>query len=137
MISIISLNLRTDIIRIVSPTLRTESTQTFRSKQLFRHNIKHLFFLCPVQRRIIKSNGKYHIGTDAPVHHKSIYIIEQITAFITEYFNKGLPGYFSLSIQFICQMDIASFREPAVLIQDSYADENGLRSYLEMIRRAQ
>ncbi len=35
------------------------------------------------------------------------------------------------------KMDIASFREPAVLIQDSYADENGLRSYLEMIRRAQ
>lgn len=35
------------------------------------------------------------------------------------------------------KMDIASFKEPAVLIQDSYADENGLRSYLDMIRRAQ
>lgn len=35
------------------------------------------------------------------------------------------------------KMNIASFKEPAVAIQDSYADENGLRNYLEMIRRAQ
>lgn len=35
------------------------------------------------------------------------------------------------------KMDIEAFREPAIAIQDSYADENGLRTYLEMIRRAQ
>lgn len=35
------------------------------------------------------------------------------------------------------QMDIAAFKTPAIAIQDSYADENGLRDYLEMIRRAQ
>ena len=35
------------------------------------------------------------------------------------------------------KMDIGAFREPAIAIQDSYADANGLRSYLEMIRRAQ
>lgn len=35
------------------------------------------------------------------------------------------------------RMDIAAFKAPAVSIQDSYADANGLRSYLEMIRRAQ
>ncbi len=35
------------------------------------------------------------------------------------------------------KMDIAAFKEPAISIQDSYADANGLRSYLEMIRRAQ
>lgn len=33
-------------------------------------------------------------------------------------------------------MDIDSFKERAVAIQDSYADRNGLRSYLEMIRKA-
>lgn len=35
------------------------------------------------------------------------------------------------------RMNIAAFKEPAISIQDSYADANGLRSYLEMIRRAQ
>ena len=35
------------------------------------------------------------------------------------------------------EMDIAAFKEPAISIQDSYADANGLKSYLEMIRRAQ
>ncbi len=35
------------------------------------------------------------------------------------------------------KMDIAAFKEPAISIQDSYADANGLKSYLEMIRRAQ
>ncbi len=35
------------------------------------------------------------------------------------------------------KMDIAAFREPALAIQDTYADSNGLRPYLEMIRRAQ
>lgn len=35
------------------------------------------------------------------------------------------------------KMNIEAFREPAIAIQDSYADENGLRPYLEMIRRAQ
>ncbi len=34
------------------------------------------------------------------------------------------------------EMDIDSFREPAIAIQDSYAEENGLGEYLEMIRRA-
>lgn len=34
-------------------------------------------------------------------------------------------------------MDIESFRKPAVKIQNQYAKENGLTSYLEMIRRAQ
>lgn len=34
------------------------------------------------------------------------------------------------------KMDIASFKEVAVVIQDQYADENGLRPYLEMIRSA-
>jgi TRAP-type C4-dicarboxylate transport system substrate-binding protein len=34
-------------------------------------------------------------------------------------------------------MDIASFKNIAVSIQDAYASENGLTSYLEMIRRAQ
>ncbi|MGN0340911.1 MAG: TRAP transporter substrate-binding protein [Lachnospira sp.] len=34
------------------------------------------------------------------------------------------------------KMDIASFKEAAVAIQDSYAASNGLTSYLEMIRRA-
>lgn len=34
------------------------------------------------------------------------------------------------------QMDIQAFKDPAVEIQDRYADENGLRNYLEMIRRA-
>lgn len=34
------------------------------------------------------------------------------------------------------KMDIAAFKAPAMAIQDSYADENGLRDYLEMIRRA-
>ncbi len=34
------------------------------------------------------------------------------------------------------KMDIASFKESAVAIQDRYADENGLRPYLEMIRSA-
>lgn len=33
-------------------------------------------------------------------------------------------------------MDIESFKGAAVAIQDSYANENGLMSYLEMIRRA-
>lgn len=35
------------------------------------------------------------------------------------------------------EMDIAAFKTPALAIQDSYAAENGLRDYLEMIRRAQ
>ncbi len=35
------------------------------------------------------------------------------------------------------QMDIESFKAPAIAIQDNYAQENGLVSYLEMIRRAQ
>lgn len=34
------------------------------------------------------------------------------------------------------KMDIASFKEVAVTIQDEYADGNGLRRYLEMIRSA-
>ena len=34
------------------------------------------------------------------------------------------------------KMDIDAFKEPALAIQDAYADENGLRTYLEMIRRA-
>ena len=34
------------------------------------------------------------------------------------------------------QMDIDAFKEPALAIQDAYADENNLRTYLEMIRRA-
>lgn len=34
------------------------------------------------------------------------------------------------------KMDIASFKEVAVTIQDEYADSNGLRNYLEMIRSA-
>lgn len=34
------------------------------------------------------------------------------------------------------KIDIASFKEVAVAIQDNYADNNGLRSYLEMIRSA-
>lgn len=34
------------------------------------------------------------------------------------------------------KMDIASFKEQAVVIQDTYAEENGLKSYLEMIRSA-
>lgn len=34
-------------------------------------------------------------------------------------------------------MNIAAFKTPALSIQDNYADENGLRDYLEMIRRAQ
>lgn len=34
------------------------------------------------------------------------------------------------------KMDIASFKEVAVAIQDSYADSNGLRGYLDMIRSA-
>lgn len=34
------------------------------------------------------------------------------------------------------KMDIASFQEPAMAIQDSYAAENGLGDYLDMIRRA-
>ncbi len=34
------------------------------------------------------------------------------------------------------KMDIASFKEIAVAIQDEYADSNGLRQYLEMIRSA-
>lgn len=34
------------------------------------------------------------------------------------------------------KMDIASFKEVAVTIQDEYADSNGLRRYLEMIRSA-
>ena len=33
-------------------------------------------------------------------------------------------------------MDIESFKEVAIAIQDNYADENGLGTYLEMIRRA-
>ncbi len=37
----------------------------------------------------------------------------------------------------LLKMDIAAFKEPAISIQDSYADANGLKSYLEMIRRAQ
>lgn len=35
------------------------------------------------------------------------------------------------------KINIDAFKTPALAIQDSYADENGLRSYLEMIRRAQ
>lgn len=34
-------------------------------------------------------------------------------------------------------MDINAFKEPAIAIQDSYAEQNGLTSYLDMIRRAQ
>ena len=34
-------------------------------------------------------------------------------------------------------MDIASFKNVAVSIQDSYAQSNGLTQYLEMVRRAQ
>lgn len=34
------------------------------------------------------------------------------------------------------KMDIASFQQPAISIQDSYAAENGLGDYLDMIRRA-
>ncbi len=34
-------------------------------------------------------------------------------------------------------MDIAAFKEPAMAIQDRYAAENNLTSYLDMIRRAQ
>ena len=34
------------------------------------------------------------------------------------------------------KMDIASFKEAAVAIQDNYADSNGLRTYLDMIGRA-
>ncbi len=34
-------------------------------------------------------------------------------------------------------MDITAFKTPALAIQDNYADENGLRDYLDMIRRAQ
>ncbi|MBD5469945.1 MAG: TRAP transporter substrate-binding protein [Lachnospiraceae bacterium] len=35
------------------------------------------------------------------------------------------------------KMNISAFKTPAIAIQDSYADANGLRDYLEMIRRAQ
>lgn len=35
------------------------------------------------------------------------------------------------------KLDINSFKAPAIAIQDTYADENGLRSYLDMIRKAQ
>lgn len=34
-------------------------------------------------------------------------------------------------------MNIAAFKEPAIAIQDAYAAQNGLTSYLDMIRRAQ
>ncbi|MCD8039373.1 MAG: TRAP transporter substrate-binding protein [Lachnospiraceae bacterium] len=34
-------------------------------------------------------------------------------------------------------IDIEAFKAPAIEIQDSYASENGLETYLEMIRRAQ
>lgn len=34
-------------------------------------------------------------------------------------------------------IDIAAFKEPAIAIQDTYAANNGLTSYLDMIRRAQ
>ena len=39
-VCVISLHLRTDIVGIISPTLRAQRTQTFRSQQFFCHNIQ-------------------------------------------------------------------------------------------------
>ena len=103
MVCVISLNLRTDIIGIIPPTLRAQCTQTFRSQQFFCHNIKYLLLLCPIQWRIVKSNSKYHIGTNAPIHHITVYIIKQITVLITKNFHKRFSCYFCLSIQFVCK----------------------------------
>jgi hypothetical protein len=107
MIGIISLNLRTYIIRIVSATLGAQCTQALRSQQFFRHNIKHLFLLGPIQRRIVKGNGKYHVGTYAPVHHITIHIVEQIAILIAEDVYERLSGDFCLSVQCIGKNFIA------------------------------
>ena len=53
---------------------------------------------------------------------------------IFELKDKKLNPYYLIEIE---KMDIAAFKTPAIAIQDSYADANGLRDYLEMIRRAQ
>ena len=111
MISIIALYLRTYIVRIISATLRTQRTNSFRSEQLFGHNIKHLFLLCTIQRRIIKRYGKYHVRTYTPIHHITVYIIKQITIFVTEYLDKRLSGYFCLRIEFIRQVYVSSFAQ--------------------------
>lgn len=110
MIGIISLNLRTYIIRIVSATLGAQCTQALRSQQFFRHNIKHLFLLGPIQRRIVKGNGKYHVGTYAPVHHITIHIVEQIAILIAEDVYERLSGDFCLSVQCIGKNFIAPSR---------------------------
>jgi len=99
MISIITLDLRTDIIRIIPTALRAQGTESFRSKQLFRHNIEYTFFLAGIQRRIIKCHGKYHIRTHTPLHHVTIDIIEQIAIFIQEHIDKRLPAFLGQSSQ--------------------------------------
>ena len=49
------------------------------------------------QWRIIESHCKYHVRTNAPIHHIAVYIVVEIAIFIEEGIEERLLGFLSLS----------------------------------------
>ena len=85
MISIVALNLRTYIHRVVAVTLRRERTHALRSDEFLRAIVEHTLLLNSIERRVVEGDCEDHVGAYIIVAIAVHTIVAKVAVFVEEH----------------------------------------------------